>query len=82
MIRNNEEIILDFMTRKQIGILRHQENGDIVAIEFMSRKVLGYYRASTDTTVDFYGRQISKGNTVVSFIYEAWQKSPQNPNRK
>ena len=82
MIRNNEEIILDFMTRKQIGILRHQENGDIVAIEFLSRKVLGYYRAASDTTVDFYGRQISKGNTVVSFIYEAWQTSPQNPNRK
>ena len=82
MIRDNEEIILDFITRKQIGILRHLDNGDIVAIEFLSRKVLGYYRSATDTTVDFYGRQVSKGNTVVSFIYEAWQKSPQNPNKK
>ena len=82
MIRENEEIILDFLSRKQIGILRHLDNGDVVAIEFLSRKVLGYYRASTNTTVDFFGKQVSKGNTVVSFIYEAWQKSPQNPNRK
>lgn len=82
MVRENEEIILDFLSRKQIGILRHLENGDIAAIEFMSRKVLGYYRAATNTTVDFFGRQVSKGNTVVSFIYDAWQKSPQNPNNK
>lgn len=75
MIRNNEEIILDFLTRKQIGILRYKQNGDIEAIDFLTRKVLGYYRASTDTTVDFFGRQVSKGNTVVSFIYENWQKS-------
>ena len=75
MVRNNEEIILDFLTKKQIGILRHKQNGDIEAVDFITRKVLGYYRASTDTTVDFFGRQVSKGNTAVSFIYDNWQKN-------
>ena len=75
MVRNNEEIILDFLTKKQIGILRHKQNGDIEAVDFITRKVLGYYRASTDTTVDFFFFFVSKGNTAVSFIYDNWQKN-------
>lgn len=69
-----EDFIRDFTTRQIIGILRYRPNGDVEAVEFSSRQILGFYRAQTDTTVDFYGRMIMKGNGVVSFIYDAWQK--------
>ena len=76
MRQGNEEYIRDFETRKIIGILDYKSNGDIYAIEFSSRKILGIYRASTDDTIEFNTRKIvAKGNTVVSFIYEAWQKN-------
>ena len=66
-----------------IGILDHKSNGDIYAIEFSSRKILGIYRVSTDDTIEFNTRKVvTKGNSVVSFIYEAWTKNPQNPKNK
>lgn len=68
-----EEYIKDFNTRQIIGILRYKTNGDIEAVEFKSRKILGFYRASTDSTTDFFGRVVAKGNCVVSFIYEAFK---------
>lgn len=74
MPRQNDEYIRDFQTRQIIGILRHKPNGDIEAREFSTRKILGYYRADRDTTTDFYGRMIAKGNCVVSFIYDAYKK--------
>ena len=75
MIQNNEEYIRDFDTRQIIGILQHKPNGDIYAIEFSTRQILGIYRASTDDTIEFTTRQVkTKGNSVVSFIYDAWQK--------
>ena len=75
MIQNNEEYIRDFETRQIIGILEHKPNGDIYAIEFSTRKILGIYRAGTDDTIEFNTRKvITKGNSVVSFIYEAWNK--------
>ena len=73
--KSRDEYIKDFNTRKIIGILRYKPNGDIEAIEFNSRKILGFYRAATDDTVDFMTRKVvTKGNTVVSFIYEAAKK--------
>ena len=70
---SKEEYIRDFDTRQIIGILRHKPNGDIEAIEFKSRKILAIYRASTDDTIEFNTRRVvTKGNTVVSFIYEAF----------
>lgn len=69
-----EEYIRDFQTRKIIGILRTLKNGDIEAREFNSRRVLGYYRKHTDTTTDFYGHMIAKGNCAVGFIYDAYNK--------
>lgn len=75
MAAQHEEYIRDFTTRKIIGILRYRENGDIEAVEFNSRKILGFYRAEHDTTTDFLGRMIAKGNCVVSFIYDAYQAS-------
>jgi len=72
----NDEYIRDFDTRQIIGILEHKSNGDIYAIEFSSRKILGIYRASTDDTIEFNTRKVvTKGNSVVSFIYEAWSKN-------
>ena len=78
-----EEYIRDFETRMIIGILDHKPNGDIYAVEFSSRKILGIYRVSTDDTIEFTTRKVvTKGNSVVSFIYEAWTKNPQNPKNK
>lgn len=75
MIQGNEEYIRDFDTRNIIGILEHKPNGDIYAIEFSSRRILGIYRASTDDTIEFDSRRVvTKGNAVVSFIYDAWNK--------
>ena len=69
-----EEYIRDFQTRKIIGILRTLKNGDVEAREFDSRRILGYYRKDVDTTTDFYGRMVAKGNCVVGFIYDAHNK--------
>lgn len=72
---SKEEYVRDFNTRQIIGILRHKPNGDIEAVEFKSRKILAIYRASTDDTVEFTTRRVvTKGNTAVSFIYEAFNK--------
>ena len=72
---SKEEYIRDFNTRQIIGILRYKPNGDIEAVEFKSRKILAIYRASTDDTIEFTTRKVvTKGNTVVSFIYEAFNK--------
>ena len=79
----NDEYIRDFDTRQIIGIIEHRTNGEIYAIEFSSRKILGIYRPSTDDTIEFNTRKvITKGNSVVSFIYDAWAKNPQNPKNK
>ena len=69
-----EEYIRDFQTLKIIGILRTLKNGDIEAREFNSRKILGYYRKGRNTTTDFYGHMIAKGNCVAGFIYDAHNK--------
>ena len=70
-----EEYIRDFNTRQIIGILRYEANGDIYAVDFKTRQILGVYRASTDDTIEFDTRQVvTKGNSVVSFIYNAKKK--------
>lgn len=82
-MNSNDEYIRDFDTRQIIGILERRTGGDIYAIEFCSRKILGIYRVSTDDTIEFSTRRvITKGNSVVSFIYDAWAKNPQNPKNK
>ena len=75
MARETEEYIRDFDTRQIIGILRYKANGDVYAIEFSSRMILGIYRKSTDDTIEFNTRKVvTKGNSVVSFIYKAWEQ--------
>jgi len=79
----NVEYIRDFDTRMVIGMLETRDGGDIYAIEFSSRKILGIYRVSTNDTIEFNTRRvITKGNSVVSFIYDAWAKNPQNPKNR
>ena len=77
------EYIRDFDTRQIIGMLETRTGGDIYAIEFNSRKILGIYRVSTDDTIEFDSRRVvTKGNSVVSFIYNAWAKNPQKPKNR
>ena len=77
------EYIRDFDTRQIIGMLETRTGGDIYAIELNSRKILGIYRVSTDDTIEFDSRRVvTKGNSVVSFIYNAWAKNPQNPKNR
>ena len=83
MMPSDVEYIRDFDTRQIIGMLETRTGGDIYAIEFSSRKILGIYRVSTDDTIEFDSRRvITKGNSVVSFIYNAWAKNPQNPKNR
>ena len=65
----NEEYIRDYNTRQIIGIIKTEANGDKAAIDFATRKILGFYRASRDVTTDFIGRVLTKGDTVVSLLY-------------
>lgn len=79
----NVEYIRDFDTKNIIGMLETRDDGNIYALEFSSRKILGIYRPKTNDTIDFATRMVkTKGNSVVSFIYEAWAKNPQNPKNK
>ena len=77
------EYIRDSDTRQIVGMLETRTCGAIYAIEFSSRKILGIYRVSTDDTIEFDSRRVvTKGNSVVSFIYNAWAKNPQNPKNR
>jgi hypothetical protein len=70
----SEEYIRDFQTRKIIGIVRTLHNGDVEAREFDSRKILGFYRKTKNTTTDFYGHMVAKGNCVTGLIYDNFNK--------
>jgi len=67
-----EEYIREF-SGQILGIIQTDDNGDQTAIDFPSRKILGYYRKKYDYTTDFYGRIISRGNSVVGLIYKEKQ---------
>ena len=66
---DKEEFIRAFNS-EIIGIIEYKNNGDQIAKSFPSRQILGYYRKAQDWTTDFYGRVISRGNTVISLIYK------------
>lgn len=67
----NIEYIKDYATQRILGILRHESNGDIYAIDFESQNILGVYKASQNITIEYTSQRIvSKGNSVVSFIYQ------------
>jgi hypothetical protein len=49
------------------------KTGDKTASDFYGR-ILGYYKKNLNSTVDFYGRTIARGDTVVGLIYDKEQK--------
>lgn len=64
-----------------LGYLSPSSNGDVVAYDFYRRKV-GSYRAATDTTVDFYGRMVSRGDTTMALIRSAADEDDRRRGRK
>ena len=62
----DREVIKDFGGRI-LGYLEHQSNGDIIVKDF-SLKILGKYDKASNTTKDFYGRILFKGNMAASLI--------------
>lgn len=52
-----------------VGFLETLDNGDIQARVFNGR-IVGFYRKASNTTTDFLGRIIARGNIVVSLIWE------------
>jgi hypothetical protein len=64
-----EEIIKDFYGHF-LGIIEYCDNGDQIAKIWQSRQIVGFYRKKFDHTTDFYGRVVSKGNTVIALIYK------------
>ena len=50
-----------------IGYLEHESNGDIIVRDFSGRN-LGKYEASSDTTKDFYGRILYRGNMAAALL--------------
>lgn len=66
-----EEYIKDFESKKIIGVLKTNSNGDVCAYAFPSYKWLGIYKKQDNITylIPSY-RKISDGNSVVSLIYQ------------
>ena len=50
-----------------IGSIEESPNGDKVIKDFYNR-VLGKYRKSLNTTFDFYGRQVGKGDQLMRLL--------------
>lgn len=64
-----QQFIKDF-SQRILGIIQTMPNGDQVARAFPSREIKGFYKARSDHTTDFYGRVISRGNTLAALIYK------------
>lgn len=62
-----KEFVKDFYGRI-IGSTEVEGSRTIVR-DFYNR-ILGWYDSSDNTTRDFYGRIISKGNTAIGLIYK------------
>ena len=63
---SKRETIRDF-AGSIIGYLDHESNGDVVARSFSGQN-LGHYEASSDTTKDFYGRILYRGNMAAALL--------------
>lgn len=66
-MNHDEQIVRDFYSRP-IGIIWTYDNGDIAVLSWPAGLVQGYYRKSRDVTTDFYGKIISRGNTVMMLL--------------
>ena len=61
-----EEVVKDY-SGWILGYIEILPNGDKIARDFYKR-ILGYYKKSIDSTTDFYGRVICKGDSVRGLI--------------
>ncbi len=52
-----------------IGFIDYKDNGDKEARKF-NGGIVGKYNASLDITTDWRGHMVSKGDTLISFLYE------------
>lgn len=68
MIPSNKDTIYGF-GGQVLGYVESDNKGNKQVRDFYGR-VLGYYDKTTDTTRDFYGRVISRGDSVIGFIYQ------------
>lgn len=50
-----------------LGYLEHQNNGDIIVKNFY-RQILGKYEKSTNTTRNFYGQILYRGNMAAALL--------------
>lgn len=50
-----------------VGYLDHESNGDITVRTFTG-KILGRYERSSDTTKDFYGKILYRGNMAPALL--------------
>lgn len=62
------EEIKDFYGRI-IGYIDHLPNGDQIIKNFYKQN-LGTYVASLNVTRDFFGRNVSTGNTLTALLYD------------
>ena len=56
-------------TGKILGYIEEDKDGNQRCRAFTGR-VLGYYDKASDTTRDFYGKVITKGNSCMGFLYQ------------
>ena len=54
---------------KIIGFLESDAKGNQQVRDF-SLKILGFYDKTNDVTRDFYGKIITRGNTVIGLLYQ------------
>lgn len=64
-----EQTIRDFYGRI-LGFIETDDKGNKVARDFY-RRIVGRYDKNRDVTTDFYGRVLTKGDTVASLIYNS-----------
>ena len=77
----NRNPIKDFYG-KTIGYIETMPNGDQIIRDF-HMKTLGRYDKAQDTTRDFYGRTIAKGNHLSMLLSNETMKSyNKNTNKK
>lgn len=57
-----------------IGSIEELPNGDKIARDFYGM-MLGKYRKQYDTTVDFYGRILTKGDTASGLVWDNYNKN-------
>jgi len=69
-----EEYIKDF-SGYILGYIVHEDNGDEKVVDFDTRKVLGYYKASENTTREFSGKIVGRGNRLSELLYKEKNKN-------